>query len=73
MGTTYSAEAADEVVPRIVERQVQAVRALLARLGGPSHLPHEGGWGLLEPVSREAAESAYDAILAAARAMHGAM
>jgi hypothetical protein len=73
MGTTYSAEAADEVVPRIVERQVQAVRSLLARLGGPGQLPYEGGWGLLEPASREAAESAYDAILAAARTMHGAL
>ena len=67
MGDVYSSEAADEIVPAIMERQVAAVRSLIARLGGPEHLPEVGGWGLLEPASADAVRSA-QAVIAAARA-----
>ena len=44
-----------------------AARSLIARLGGPEHLPEVGGWGLLEPASADAVRSA-QAVIAAARA-----
>ena len=69
MGDTYSSEAADEVVPAIMERQVAAVRSLIARLGGPEHLPELGGWGLLEPASADAVRSAQAVLAAAATAV----
>ena len=70
MGDLYSSEAADEVVPAIVERQTAGVRALVARLGGAEHLPDEGGWGLLQPISHDTAAAALHAITRAAEA-HG--
>lgn len=70
MGDAYSAEAADEVVPGIIERQVAGVRALVARLGGAEHLPHEGGWAMLQPLSHDSAAAAFREIARAAEA-HG--
>ena len=70
MGDLYSTEAADEVVPAIVARQVAAVRALIARLGAAEHLPDEGGWGLLQPISHSTAAAALHEIARAAEA-HG--
>ena len=65
MGDRYSQEAADEIVPAIIERQVAAVRRLVTRVGGAEHLPHSGGWSLLEPVAQEVAAASLDAIVAA--------
>ncbi|KAL1519031.1 hypothetical protein AB1Y20_003299 [Prymnesium parvum] len=51
MPALYSAAAAAEVVPAIVERQLMRLRAVVAA-HGPANLPLEGGWSLIREFER---------------------
>lgn len=57
LGDDYATEAAAAVVPKIMERQHAACRALLADVG-ESGLPYFGGWELLAPYREMGAPSA---------------